>query len=105
MDGSLNDLLKQTHYNPHTAEAVLEHYLRIYQPMIQTLLDMGADYEDVVQELRIALWQAWVRWDGRLTLRRWLSWKTRYVLMEYKRALAKQNRLRTVSIDAPLEPE
>ncbi len=103
MDGSLDDLLKETQYNPHTAEAVLEHYLRIYAPLIQTLVDMGADYDDLVQELRIALWQAWVRWNGHLSLRRWLSWKTRYFLMDYKRNLAK--RLRIVSFHAPTEQD
>ena len=105
MDGSLDDLLKETQYNPHTAEAVLEHYLRIYAPLIQTLVDMGADYDDLVQELRIALWQAWVRWNGHLSLRRWLSWKTRYFLMDYKRNLAKRNRLRIVSFHAPTEQD
>jgi len=105
LDSPLDHLLQETQYNEHRAETVLQHYLRIYAPLIQTLVDMGADYDDVVQELRIGLWQAWRKWNGQISLRRWLSWKTRYCLIEYKRALAKQNRLRTVSIDAPLEPE
>ena len=95
--GMIEDLLRDgPAYDSGLAERVLQEYLRIYAPTVSRLCGMGADRADVEQELRIALWQAWVRWDGRVSLRRWLSWKTRYCLREYERSLCKGSRVRVV---------
>lgn len=69
-------------YEERLAEQVLAEYLRIHQSRIDGLIRCGIDYDDVVQELRIALWRAWVRFDQKkgFELRRWLSYKMDYAL-------------------------
>jgi DNA-directed RNA polymerase specialized sigma24 family protein len=88
-------------YSEQLAELVLCQYVRIYARIISRLCDAGGDRDDIEQELRIAIWRAWTRWDGRVSLRRWLSWKTRYCLKEYERTLAKGNRIRFVQLSEP----
>ena len=85
-------------YSEQLAELVLCQYVRIYARIISRLCDAGGDRDDIEQELRIAIWRAWTRWDGRVSLRRWLSWKTRYCLKEYERTLSKGNRIRIVQL-------
>lgn len=81
-------------YNDLQAERILQDYMRVYHKRIASLCRLGIDREDVEQELRIALWQAWTRWDGRISLRRWLSWKLHFKLKEIERALLKRRHIR-----------
>ncbi len=88
----LSAILHNQSYNESDAEQVLSEYMRIYAPRVARLERMGMERGDVEQELRIALWRAWTRWDGRLSLRRWLSWKLSHKLRDLERALHKKHR-------------
>lgn len=85
----LSELLRNNPpYSDALAGQVLTQYLRMKHGVIERLHWMGADYDDVEQELRIELWQAWTRWDGRIPLQRWLSYKVDYKLRQLARACA-----------------
>jgi DNA-directed RNA polymerase specialized sigma24 family protein len=93
IDEMLTELTDQP-YNERQAERILQDYMRVYRKRIGSICQLGIDREDVEQELRIALWQAWTRWDGRISLRRWLSWKLHFKLRDIERALLKRRHLR-----------
>lgn len=70
-------------YNEQLAERVLREYCRIYHHRIYRLSTCGIPIADIEQELRIALWRAWTRYDARsakIGLRQWLSYKLDYHL-------------------------
>jgi len=86
-------------YDEKLAEEILQQYINIYAPIINRICAIGADRDDLIQELRIALWKAWVRWDGRISLRRWISWKLRWWLREAERkTIARARRIRVVRL-------
>lgn len=99
---SLADLFERAtgEYDEELAEEILQQYLNVYSPVIARLCALGEDRDDLIQELRIALWKAWTRWDGRISLRRWVSWKLRWLLREQERkASTRARRLRTIPLN------
>jgi len=99
---NLADLFKRAtgEYDERLAEEILQQYINVYSPVINRLCALGADRDDLIQELRIALWKAWVRWDGRISLRRWISWKLRWLLREQERkAISRARRIRTIPLN------
>jgi DNA-directed RNA polymerase specialized sigma24 family protein len=98
---SLADLFDKAtgEYDEKLAEEILQQYTNVYSPIINRLCGLGVDRDDLIQELRIALWRAWSRWDGRISLRRWISWKLRWLLREHERkAIARARRIRIVRL-------
>jgi DNA-directed RNA polymerase specialized sigma24 family protein len=98
---SLADLFSKAtaEYDEKLAEEILQQYINVYSPVINRLCALGEDRDDLIQELRIALWKAWTRWDGRIGLRRWVSWKLRWLLHEIERkAISRAGRLRIVRL-------
>ena len=98
---SLADLFERAtaEYDERLAEEILQQYLNVYAPVINRLCALGEDRDDLIQELRIALWRAWSKWDGRISLRRWASWKLRWYLREAERkAITRARRIRIVRL-------
>jgi DNA-directed RNA polymerase sigma subunit (sigma70/sigma32) len=98
---SLADLFSKAtaEYDERLAEEILQQYINVYAPIINRICSIGVDRDDLIQELRIALWKAWVRWDGRIGLRRWISWKLRWLLREIERkAITRARRVRAVRL-------
>ncbi len=81
-------------YDERLAETVLEHYLRFFERRIAELLTLGYEREDIQQELRIALWKAWTRYnpDVSYPLRTWLSYKMDFTLRTLKQKALPQTR-------------
>ncbi len=79
----LSELLRDNPgYDEGLAERVLDEYTRIFERRIRELVLSGYEREDVVQEMRIALWRAWSRYDAgrKYPLRTWLTYKLDYAL-------------------------
>jgi RNA polymerase sigma factor (sigma-70 family) len=98
---SLADLFERAtgEYDERLAEEILQQYINVYSPVINRLCGLGVDRDDLIQELRIALWKAWTKWDGRISLRRWISWKLRWYLREAERKVStRARRLRTIPL-------
>ena len=98
---SLADLFERAtgEYDERLAEEILQQYLNVYAPIINRLCALGEDRDDLIQELRIALWRAWSKWDGRISLRRWISWKLRWLLREQERKVStRARRIRIVRL-------
>lgn len=80
-------------YDEQLAERVLSEYCRIHHHRIQRIALCGVPVDDIQQELRIALWQAWLRYDARsakVGLRQWLSYKLDFCLKGIPRRLARK---------------
>lgn len=94
-------------YSDALAEQVLQHYLRIHLGYVKFLVyELNIPYEDVEQEIRIALWRQWTRYqhNSRVTLQQWLSWRIRHAFKSLVRKhLQRSTRLPVLSLDAILE--
>lgn len=94
----LSELLRENPpYTEDLAERVLREYCRIHAPAVRYLSSRLGE-EDVVQTLRIHLWQQWVRWDGRVSLQRWLSWRMRHKVKSMMRDV-QRHRVCSYSLD------
>ncbi|GIV18720.1 MAG: hypothetical protein KatS3mg023_0471 [Armatimonadota bacterium] len=92
-------------YSDRIAEQVLAQYLRIHTGYVNYLvLKLGIPPEDVEQELRIALWRQWTRYnpDSKVSLQQWLSWRIRHHFKSIMRTYL-HRRLPTVSLESIIE--
>ena len=85
----IDQLLHSSRYDERAAEAILQHYMRFYQRLIAEIVELSRDLDaqDVEQELRICMYRAWLSYDRteRITLRQWISYKTRFRLLDIRR--------------------
>lgn len=94
LDELIEQLLNSRAYDERAAEQVLSHYMRFYQRLITEIVELSRDVasQDMEQELRICMYQAWLCYDrsSNITLRRWLSYKTRFRLLDIRRRVLKR---------------
>lgn len=95
LDELIEQLLNSRAYNERAAERVLTHYMRFYQRLITEIVELSRDvaHQDIEQELRICMYQAWLCYDrsSNVTLRRWISYKTRFRLLDLRRKALKRS--------------
>lgn len=69
-------------WDEQAVESLIERHIAGRWHRIQRLLERGYERDDILQELRIALWRAAQRWraDRNAPLMKWLAYRIDYTL-------------------------